>query len=68
MKILALVSWVCLLSPFLLIVAKLAGWISWTWIVTVCVAVGIPISSCIAILLFAVWIIQKEFSDEWNHQ
>jgi hypothetical protein len=66
MKLFTFIGWATFLSPFGIILAKLIGWLSWSWLTTVFVAISIPLIVCAALLAMAVWIIRKEFSDEWE--
>lgn len=66
MKLFAFIGWATFLSPFGIILAKLLGWLSWSWLTTVFVAISIPLIVCAALLAMAVWIICKEFTDEWD--
>lgn len=66
MKILAFIGWGTFLTPFVILIAKLIGWLTWTWLVTVLVAISIPIAVFLGFLVLSVWIIRNEFRDEWN--
>nr|WP_287937767.1 hypothetical protein [Algoriphagus sp.] len=68
MKILAFIGWGTFLTPFAILIAKLIGWLTWTWLVTVLVAISIPIAVFLGFLVLSVWIIRNEFRDEWNQQ
>lgn len=68
MRLLAIIVWAAVLSPFGIILAKLLGWISWSWLVTVFVAMSILIVTAFCFLVIVVWIISQNFEEEWDQQ
>jgi len=68
MKLLAFIGWAAALIPIVIILAKLIGWLSWTWLTTIFLAVSIPLAVIFSLLALAVFIIKTVFADEWNHQ
>jgi hypothetical protein len=68
MKLISAILWGAILTPLLILVCKLLGWISWSWLVAVFVAISIPLSVFLGFLALAIWIVRIQFSEEWEHQ
>lgn len=68
MKLISFIGWATFLSLFVIILAKLIGWLYWSWLTTLFVAISIPLLVCFVLLALALWIIKMEFSEGWDQQ
>lgn len=66
MKLFNFVFYSVVISPFVLILFKWIGWIAWSWLITVFVAIAIPLVVFLAFLILAIWIIKTMSPDEWG--